>query len=89
MALSYDGYTASLARGNERVSIRRMERGDIPALREFDIELEASLNDRNQLVPPGQESCPGGPWSNDEWLEQHFSKYESRGNLTLLVIDSN
>ena len=89
MALSYDGHTASLARGNEQVHIRRMEREDIPVLRRFDMELAGSLDDRNQQVPPGQESCPGGPWSNDEWLEQHFSKYESRGNLTLLVLDSN
>ena len=89
MTLEYESRKFHLLRGEEEVVVCRMKREDIPALRRFDRELSAELDERNTQVPPGQESQPGGPWSDDEWLLAHFNRYAERGNITLLVEDAS
>lgn len=85
MSLRYQQTTRALLRGSAQVSIRPMEEGDIPALRQFDDELGAALAGDNAQRVPGNESTPGGPWSQDDWLRAHFARYAERGFLTLLA----
>ena len=87
MALEYQRTKRPLLRGAKEVSIRVMTEDDIPALRRFDDQVTAQLEVVNVQVPPGRESHPGGPWADDEWLTDHFRRYEERGNITLLAED--
>jgi len=87
MELQYAGARRGLPRGDTEVSIRVMTQEDIPALRKFDRDLMAQLDSANAQVPPGRESTPGGPWSDDQWLAEHFDKYVEHGNITLLAED--
>ena len=89
MTLQYDETIRRLPRGERDVAIRVMTREDLPALRAFDIEMTALLDERNAQVAPGKESCAGGPWSEDEWLAEHFDKYAERGCITLLAEDGD
>ncbi len=89
MTLQYTQTKRRLRRGDTEVKIRMMTREDIPAMRRFDQELTAVLDDRNAQLPPEKASYPGGPWSNDAWLLEHFNKYAERGNLTLLAEDGS
>ena len=85
MALSYEKMRRRLPGGDEEVLVRVMTREDIPAMRRLDDEITAQLDAWNIYRPPGAEWCPGGPWSTDEWLTQHFEKFERTGNITLLA----
>jgi len=87
MAVNYKPTKQRLARGNAEVLIRAATRDDLPAVRQFDRELEEKLEVYNAQTPPGRENWPGGPWSDDEWLAAHFEKYERAGNITLLAED--
>ena len=88
MKLEYRETRKRLLRGDEEVTIRPMRREDIPAMRRFDQELTATLDEANAQSPPDSGlSTPGGPWSEDEWLLEHFNKYAKRGNVTLLAQD--
>ena len=88
MALEYKKTKRRLLRGDTELTIRPMLREDIPALRRFDTELTPTLDDVNSQYPPGgHKTCPGGPWSDDEWLLEHFNKYAEHGALTLLAED--
>jgi hypothetical protein len=89
ISLRYEAQKKRLLRGEEEVVARLMKREDIPALRRFDRESTAALDERNKQFPPGQESYPGGPWSDDAWLLAHYNKYSERGNITLLVEDAS
>jgi len=89
MKLEYEKRTARLLRGEAEVTIRPMNRQDIPALRRFSDEADAAIEELNAQSPPGGSwSCPGGPWSNDEWLLEHFEKYQRHGGMTLLAEDA-
>ena len=85
MSLHYEQTRRELLRGQAQVVIRPMEEGDIPAMRRFDDELGAALEVDNSERVPGNESTPGGPWSQDDWLRAHFARYAERGCLTLLA----
>ena len=85
MALTFETTLRRLPRGDREVTIRPLRREDLPALRRFDRELDATLADSNAALPPGLGSEGGGPWSQDDWLLAHFERYEARGNLTLLA----
>jgi hypothetical protein len=87
MALQYRETTSRLLRGDAEVVIRAMRREDIPALRRYDDEATAQLDAANAQRAPGTESWPGGPWSDDAELVEHFEKYQKAGNLTLLAED--
>lgn len=87
MELQYAGASRNLPRGDAEISIRVMAKEDIPALRRFDEELMAQLDSANAQVPPGREAYPGGPWSDDQWLAEHFDKYAKHANITLLAED--
>ena len=89
MALQYDETERRLPRGEREVTVRSMRREDIPAVRAYDIEMTARLDERNAQVAPGKESCAGGPWSEDEWLAEYFDKYAERGYITLLAEDGD
>ena len=89
MAPQYDETERRLPRGEREVTIRSMRREDIPAVRAYDVEMTARLDERNSQVAPGKESCAGGPWSEDEWLAEHFEKYAERGYITLLAEDGD
>jgi hypothetical protein len=90
MKLEYERSKARLLRGQEQVTIRQATREDIPAMRRFDQELAASLDQANAQKPPDSElSTPGGPWSDDQWLLDHFNKFAKRGNITLLAEDGS
>jgi hypothetical protein len=60
---------------------------DIPAMRRLDEEITAGISFANAQRPPGAESYPGGPWSDDAWLLEHFQRYQAKGNITLLAED--
>jgi len=86
MILEYRKTTQPLLRGDGTVTIRAATHNDIPAMRRFDTELAGVLDEENAQQPPGgQVNCPGGPWSDDEWLEYHFAKYAERGYITLIA----
>ena len=85
MAIGYEGTRRRLPTGENEVLIRVMTREDIPAMRRLDDEINAQLDAWNTYRPPGAESVPGGPWLTDEWLTQHFEKFERTGNITLLA----
>jgi hypothetical protein len=88
MKLEYRETRRRLLRSDVEVTIRPMRREDIPAMRKFDQELTAILDEANAQKPPDSGlSTPGGPWSEDEWLLEHFNKYAKRGNITLLAQD--
>jgi RNA polymerase sigma-70 factor (ECF subfamily) len=88
MQLRYEATKFRLLRGEEEVTIRQMTREDIPALRRFDTELAGTIPDSNAQRPPGSTlNDGGGPWSDDEWLREHFDKYQRAGNITLLTLD--
>ena len=88
MKLEYQRTRISLLRSDAEVTIRPMRREDIPALRRFDEELTPTLDDVNAQFPPGGHSTsPGGPWSDDQLLLEHFQKYRHHGGLTLLAED--
>lgn len=89
MALEHTPTNRKLLRGDAEVLIRVMTSEDIPAMRRFDDELGTTLQEHNLLVPPGRENNPGGPWSDDEWLAQHFDMYRKSGNVTLLAEDGS
>lgn len=85
MALGYEKMRRRLPAGDKELLIRVMTREDIPAMRRLDDEINAELDAWNTYRPPGAESVPGGPWSTDEWLTEHFEKFERTGNITLLA----
>jgi hypothetical protein len=90
MKLKYQKTKRPLLRGDEVVTIRPMTREDIRALRRFDHDLAAALKEANAQKPPDAElSTPGGPWSDDKWLLEHFNKYAERGDITLLANDDS
>lgn len=89
MVLTHSRTTRKLLEGEGQVTIRRMVEADIPAMRRLDGEITASLDFTNAQSPPGRGSTPGGPWSDDAWLREHFLKYERSGNLTLLAEDES
>ena len=84
MRLAYQTTRRCLLRSDTEVTIRPMTRGDVPALRRFDQEL-APDEWNAQLPPDGALTYPGGPWSDDQELLEHFNKYAERGNMTLLA----
>lgn len=66
------------------VTVRHMTRQDVRAMRRFDLELD--VDEGNAQTPPGgQMSGDGGPWSDDQWLLEHFEKYQVHGNTTLIA----
>jgi GNAT superfamily N-acetyltransferase len=72
------------------VTIRHMTREDLGAMRRFDTELAATLDKVNAEHPPGGYlNVPGGPWSDDQWLLEHFENYQAHGNTTLLAEEAN
>jgi hypothetical protein len=80
-----EGTSSELA----KVTIRRMNRNDLRALRRFDDERTRVLDDDNAQYPPGgHSSMAGGPWSNDQELTEHFEKYRRHGGATLLALDA-
>ncbi len=86
MKLEYEKTKARLLRGDAEVMIRPMQKQDIAALRRFDIELTGTIGEVNAAFPPGGHSTtPGGPWSDDKWLAEHFDKYLAHGGMTLLA----
>ena len=85
MSLQYRSTTRRLLRGDAEVSIRPMQQTDIAALRTFDQESTEALAEFNEQRLPGNDSVPGGPWAQDDWLRAHFAKYQERGFLTLLA----
>jgi RNA polymerase sigma factor (sigma-70 family) len=85
MALTYETTKRRLLKGDAEVTIRVMAKEDIPAMRRLDDEIDAGLDFANAQRPPGGESGAGGPWSDDQELLEHFSKYSSAGNITLLA----
>ena len=85
MSLQYRSTPRRLLRGDAEVSIRPMQQTEIAALRTFDQESTEALADFNEQRLPGNESVPGGPWAQDDWLRAHFAKYQERGFLTLLA----
>ena len=87
MALQYERTNRRLLRGDEEVVIRPMRRDDVPAVRRFDSELSAEEWNAN-ISPDGSTTSPGGPWSDDAWLLDHFNKYEAAGNVTLIAEDA-
>lgn len=89
MALRYESTNRRLLKGDTEVTLRTMNREDIPLVRRFDMELTGVMDESNQMLPPGRENHPGGPWSNDEWLAGHFDRYEKDGGLILLATDDS
>jgi len=90
MELEYEKTKARLLRGDAEVIIRPMRREDIPAMRRFDMELTGAIEQINAEFPPGGHSTsPGGPWSDDQWLAEHFEKYQAHGGMTLLTEDES
>ena len=88
MKLEYERTRSRLLRGEAQVTIRPMKREDIPAMRTYDRELTATLDDYNANLPPGGiTNDAGGPWSDDQWLLEHFNKYQTHGGMTLLAED--
>jgi len=88
MKLEHKKTLRRLLRGDAEVIVRPMLRGDIPAMRQFDTELTATISDINAQYPPeGQSTTPGGPWSDDQWLAEHVEKYRSHGGIILLAED--
>ena len=86
MKLEYDKTTSRLLRGDAEVTIRPMQWEDLPAMRKYDQELTATLAEDNANRPPdGISNNAGGPWSDDQWLRDHFQRYEDHGGLTLLA----
>jgi RNA polymerase sigma factor (sigma-70 family) len=83
MALIHDQTSRKLPRMDQEITIRIMTRDDIPAMRRLDDELA------HAQVPLGWQSAPGGPWSDDQLLKQHFDIYEKAGNVTLLAEDES
>ncbi len=70
------------------VTIRRMTREDIVALRRFDDELAPMLDDVNAQSPAGGGyTVAGGPWTDDAELLWHFNKYQRQGGVILLAED--
>ncbi|HET6426985.1 MAG TPA: sigma-70 family RNA polymerase sigma factor [Phycisphaerae bacterium] len=90
MKLTYETSSRDLLRGDAAVTIRPMTREDIPAVRTYDRELTATLDAYNAACPPGGiTNDPGGPWSDDQWLTDHFEKYQRHGGLTLLAVEDS
>jgi len=90
MKLHYDQTTARLLRGDAAITVRAMTQDDIPAMRTFDTELTETIDQINAAYPPeGHSTSPGGPWSDDKWLAEHFDKYQRHGGLTLLALDDS
>ncbi len=87
MALEYAGTDRMLPRDGRRVTIRRMTRDDFAAVRRFSDGEDATVGAGNLKEPPGYENSPGGPWSEDALLAEHFGRYERAGNLSLLAVD--
>ena len=85
--LNYDTTTRQLLKGDVSVTIRAMTEDDIPAMRALDDEIGAGLELANARRAPGNESGPGGPWSDTEELRRHFRKYQTAGNIILLAHD--
>lgn len=89
MALVYEHTKRRLLRGDSEVTIRVMTKEDIPAMRALDEAIDAELETVNLQRMPGDESVPGGPWSDDQLLAEHFEKYSRAGNITLLAEDES
>jgi RNA polymerase sigma-70 factor (ECF subfamily) len=87
MNLSYTESRQKLLRGDKVVTIRAMTRDDIPAVCRYDAEDVDTMLRENLEEPPGYEDTPGGPWSNEQLLLEHFNKYQAHGNLSLLAFD--
>ena len=85
--LNYDTTTRRLLKGDTSLTIRTMTQDDIPAMRTLDDEIGAGLDLANACRAPGNESGPGGPWSDTEELRRHFRKYQTAGNIVLLAHD--
>ncbi len=90
MALEYEATRCPLLRGEGEVVVRAMTREDIAAVRRYDDELTATLDEYNANLPPGGiTNDAGGPWADDQELLEHFNKYAARGNLTLLAVEDS
>jgi len=87
--LNYDTTTRRLLKGDTSLTIRAMTEEDIPAMRALDDEIGAGLELANACRAPGNESGPGGPWSDTEELRRHFRKYQDAGNIVLLAHDES
>jgi RNA polymerase sigma factor (sigma-70 family) len=83
--LHYDTTTRRLLKGDVSLTIRTMIEDDIPAMRALDDEIGAGLELANACRAPGNESGPGGPWSDTAELTRHFHKYQNAGNIILLA----
>ena len=89
MQLKHSKTRCKLLKDDVEVVVRTMKRADIPAMRRLDDEITAATDFANAQRAPGSESYPGGPWSEDEWLAEHFERYSSSGNITLLAEDAD
>ncbi|MCC7407031.1 MAG: sigma-70 family RNA polymerase sigma factor [Phycisphaeraceae bacterium] len=90
MKLTHPSTRRTLPRGDAEITIRPMTRRDLSALRAFDNELTGQIDQINASFPPGGHStAPGGPWSDDQWLAEHFDKYQRHGGLTLLAVEDS
>jgi RNA polymerase sigma-70 factor (ECF subfamily) len=87
MALNYAEAKHRVLRGDKVVTIRAMTREDIPAVLRYDSESSGAIPRQNLEEPPGYEDTPGGPWSNEKLLLEHFNKYQAHGGLSLLAFD--
>ncbi len=87
MSLSYAESRQKLLRDDKAVTIRAMTKADIPAVLKYDAEDVGTMLRENLEEPPGYEDTPGGPWSTEPLLLEHFNRYQSHGNLSLLALD--
>jgi len=70
------------------VSIRQMTRSDQEALRRFDDEMTGTIDAVNAQHPPdGTKTVPGGPWSDDKEMAEHFEMYQRQGGAIILACD--
>jgi len=77
-----------LLKGDAVVTIRSMTADDMPAMRRLNDEIDAGIELANAQRTPGNENVPGGPWSEDDLLREHFQRYQAAGNITLLAQDA-
>jgi len=89
MALHYQKTARELLKGDDQVLIRIMTEEDIPLVRKYNDEADAQLAEWNEQRLPGSESIPGGPWTEDDELMEHFKKYQRNGGITLLAEDTS
>jgi len=87
MRLRHERTERPLLKGDAEILIRIMTREDFPAMRHYDNTFD--FDGANLHNAPGSETYPGGPWSDDDELVEHFEKYAQAGNITLLAEDDD